>query len=63
MDTRPPLSAVDADDEIVGEVEVILSQDLANSLYVVQYPLRPPWRPYDPTNLKYAANMKYYYKY
>lgn len=33
-------------DEVVGTMPVFLSQDLANSLYLLQYPLRPLDRPY-----------------
>lgn len=33
-------------DEVVGTMPVFLSQDLANNLYLLQYPLRPADRPY-----------------
>lgn len=33
-------------DEVVGTMPVFLSQDLANSLYLLQYPLRPAERSY-----------------
>ena len=35
------------DDEVLCTVPVYLSQELAQSLYVVQYPLRPADRPYE----------------
>jgi DNA-directed RNA polymerase-3 subunit RPC5 len=35
------------DDVIVAELDVVLSQELADQLYVMQYPLRPMWRGYD----------------
>lgn len=35
------------DDEVLCTVPVYLSQELAQSLYVVQYPLRPVDRPYE----------------
>ena len=37
---------MDDDDEVVGEMPVFLSQDLASNLYLLQYPLRPSNRPY-----------------
>jgi DNA-directed RNA polymerase-3 subunit RPC5 len=36
-----------SDDEVICRVPVYLSQDLASSLYLAQYPLRPAERPYD----------------
>lgn len=36
------------EDELVKEIDVVLSQDLGPQLSILQYPLRPPWRPYDP---------------
>ncbi len=35
------------DDEIVQEIPIVLSQELAHTLYLMQSPLRPPHRPYD----------------
>lgn len=51
----------DEEDEIVAEIDVILSQDLADQLYVLQYPLRPAWRGYDSTMLeavRFKANTQ-----
>lgn len=42
----------DEEDEIVAEVDVVLSQELAEQLYVMQYPLRPLWRGYDNSMLE-----------
>jgi DNA-directed RNA polymerase-3 subunit RPC5 len=36
----------DAEDEVIGEMPVFLSQDLASNLHLLQYPLRPMGRPY-----------------
>lgn len=49
------------EDEIVAEIDVILSQDLADQLYVLQYPLQPAWRGYDNTmleNVQFKANTQ-----
>ena len=43
---------MDEDDEIVGEFDVFISQQMPNQLYLLQYPLRPSWRPYDLEQLK-----------
>lgn len=40
------MAAVKGDD-VVEEMEVYLTQDLADQLHVLQYPLRPRGRPYD----------------
>jgi len=53
---------IEPDDEVIAEIDVHLSQDLANYLYIVQYPLRPPWRPYDPNNLKYVHCFVLFFK-
>eukprot|EP01122_Echinamoeba_exundans_P015521 TRINITY_DN7398_c0_g1_i1.p1 TRINITY_DN7398_c0_g1~~TRINITY_DN7398_c0_g1_i1.p1 ORF type:complete len:693 (-),score=180.61 TRINITY_DN7398_c0_g1_i1:114-2192(-) len=48
----PSSALADGDDEVVAEIDVVLtnlSSDL--SVYLAQYPLRPPWRPYDPEDL------------
>lgn len=42
----------DAEDELLHEVDVVLSQEYADSMTLVQYPLRPHWRGYDPNFLK-----------
>jgi hypothetical protein len=42
----------DDNDPVVQEIPVILCQDLSSQLCLVQYPLRPPWRPYDPKSLQ-----------
>lgn len=34
------------DDEIVKEIDVYISQNLAGNLSIFQYPLRQPWRKY-----------------
>ncbi len=49
---KPEISS--EDDVVVRELDVYLSQTLANQLYLLQYPLRPPWRPYDPAQLATA---------
>lgn len=36
---------------MVHSIDVVLSQDLAEQLYVLQYPLRPQWRGYDSSML------------
>jgi DNA-directed RNA polymerase-3 subunit RPC5 len=43
---------IDDGDEIVKEIDVVLSQDLIDQLYVMQYPLRPLWRGYDNSQLE-----------
>jgi len=35
------------EDEVIAEIPVFLSQELANQLYLLQYPLRPASRPYE----------------
>lgn len=45
------------EDHVVAELDVFLSQDLAQNLYLLQYPLRPPWRPYDTSQMA-SAKMK-----
>ncbi|KAL6059011.1 hypothetical protein QOT17_014423 [Balamuthia mandrillaris] len=40
------------DDEVMAEYNVFLSQELSNHLYLLQYPLRPPWRGYDMKQMK-----------
>ena len=35
-------------DEVVDEIDVFVNQELADDLYVLQYPLRTPWNPYPP---------------
>jgi len=35
------------DDEVVAEMDVYLTQELAEQLYVFQYPLRPQWKPHE----------------
>lgn len=53
-----PDTAMDVDsnndgvDEVVAEIDVILSQELLDQLYVMQYPLRPVWRSYDNSMLE-----------
>eukprot|EP01102_Stenamoeba_stenopodia_P012236 TRINITY_DN3836_c0_g1_i2.p1 TRINITY_DN3836_c0_g1~~TRINITY_DN3836_c0_g1_i2.p1 ORF type:complete len:696 (-),score=215.08 TRINITY_DN3836_c0_g1_i2:75-2162(-) len=39
------------DDFVVKEFDVHFSQQLSNCIYLLQYPLRPKWKPYDKTNL------------
>lgn len=34
------------DDEILFEMNVFINQQLADELYVLQYPLRSSWNPY-----------------
>ncbi|GAM28620.1 hypothetical protein SAMD00019534_117960 [Acytostelium subglobosum LB1] len=42
----------DDDDYVVTEMPVYLSQNLADNLFLFQYPLRQPWRPYDMSKLQ-----------
>lgn len=51
----------DEEDEIVATIDVVLTQDLMDQLYVMQYPLRPAWRGYDNTMLeeiRFKANQQ-----
>ena len=48
---------MEEDDEIVGEFDVFIGQQMPNQLYLLQYPLRPSWRPYDLEQLK-GVRMK-----
>eukprot|EP00455_Lapot_gusevi_P036305 TRINITY_DN4034_c0_g1_i1.p1 TRINITY_DN4034_c0_g1~~TRINITY_DN4034_c0_g1_i1.p1 ORF type:complete len:258 (+),score=64.99 TRINITY_DN4034_c0_g1_i1:61-834(+) len=41
------LMDTDGDDPVVFEIPVFLSQELAETIHLLQYPLRPPDRPYD----------------
>jgi hypothetical protein len=43
--------AEEEEDEVVKIVDVYLSQEAAPNLYLLQYPLRPTWRPYDRENI------------
>jgi hypothetical protein len=43
---------MDVEDEVVREIPVILSQDLNGRLYLIQHPLRPPWRTLDTDQLQ-----------
>lgn len=58
MDGQAP-EPLDPDDVVERELDVfLLNNDLAKletQLAVLQYPLRPPWRPYDPAT---AARYK-----
>jgi DNA-directed RNA polymerase III subunit RPC5 len=45
-----PMADVDADDYVVRELDVYIANDLhaaSTQLSLCQFPLRPPWRPYD----------------
>lgn len=46
------------DDEVVMEMDVYLTQELANQLHVFQYPLRPQWKPIDASALKAVRHRK-----
>ncbi|XP_049848598.1 DNA-directed RNA polymerase III subunit RPC5-like [Schistocerca gregaria] len=37
----------DEDDAVIHEIDVCLSKSLFDNIYLVQYPLRPPWRVYE----------------
>jgi len=39
------------DDPVISEIDVFLSTTLASDMHLLQYPLRPTWRPYPPENL------------
>jgi hypothetical protein len=47
-----------SDDEVVMEMDVYLTQELANQLHVFQYPLRPQWKPIDASALKAVRHRK-----
>ena len=51
---------IDVEDEVVREIPVILSQDLNGRLYLIQHPLRPPWRTLDTDQLQEVYFIKYY---
>ena len=55
LDTEMKLNG-DEEDEIVKEIDVFMSQSLSNQLHILQYPLRPPWRPY---NRSYLHEVRY----
>ncbi|KAM9971212.1 hypothetical protein ACTFIW_011188 [Dictyostelium discoideum] len=40
------------EDYVIHEIPVYLSQSLSDYLYLFQYPLRQPWRPYDMSKLE-----------
>lgn len=57
----------DIDDPCVAELDVVVCNDLAESgspqqerqaVYLLQYPLRPPWRPYEGAGKAPTARMK-----
>ena len=48
------------EDEIVREIPVILSQDLNGRLYLIQHPLRPPWRTVDSDQLKEVCEIIFF---
>lgn len=43
-------------DELVKVIDVFLSQEASSELHLLQYPLRPTWRPYDRKNI---AEVRY----
>jgi len=55
LDTEMKLNG-EEEDEIVKEIDVFMSQSLSNQLHILQYPLRPPWRPY---NRSYLHEVRY----
>lgn len=46
------------EDEVVMEMEVFLTQELAEQLHVFQYPLRPQWKPHDLGALKCVRHRR-----
>jgi DNA-directed RNA polymerase-3 subunit RPC5 len=50
--TNTSSNIMDVEDEVVREIPVILSQDLNGRLYLIQHPLRPPWRTLDTDQLQ-----------
>jgi len=46
------------EDEVVKVIDVFLSQEAASQLHLVQYPLRPTWRPYDRKNISAVRHKK-----
>jgi hypothetical protein len=47
IDESPQEDAKFGDNDVLYRIPVFLSQDLAQSLYLLQYPLRPADRPYE----------------
>lgn len=43
MDVETPFD----DDEVLHEIDIYFSNSLSNDLLLLQYPLKPAWRPYD----------------
>jgi len=52
----------DPDDVIVGEFDVFIGQQMPSQLYLLQFPLRPSWRPYDAEQLKSVRMRKALHK-
>jgi len=48
--TAAAATAVENDDPVIRELDVYLSTQLANELYILQFPVRPAVRPYDRAN-------------
>lgn len=47
------------EDYVEAEIDVVLTNmDPSLALYLAQYPLRPPWRPYDPDDLEHVRFKK-----
>ncbi|EGG20447.1 RNA polymerase III subunit [Cavenderia fasciculata] len=51
LDSASRMDLDDGEDYVVQEVPVYLNQQLSDNLFLFQYPLRQPWRPYDMTQL------------
>lgn len=50
------MADVGEEDEVVKEIDVYISQNLAGNLSIFQYPLRQPWRKYPMSKL---SEVKY----
>jgi DNA-directed RNA polymerase-3 subunit RPC5 len=47
MEPKSDFMDTDVDDPVVREIDVFLSPALHQNLFLLQYPLRPSWRPYN----------------
>lgn len=47
MDVSEKDECIEDSDPVIEELDVFLSQEYANNLYILQYPLRPTWRLYN----------------
>ncbi len=52
LTTSSSVEEEEEQDEVVKVIDVYLTQEASNNLYLLQYPLRPTWRPYDRKNIE-----------